>query len=90
MPRVNGDITDLAALERALDEHGVTNVIHLAALQVPHCRANPPLGAAVNVVGTVNVLEAVKRRADRMGPVVYASLGRGLRRARRSQIRVST
>ncbi len=73
VPRVNGDITDLARLERTLDEHEVTNVIHLAALQVPHCRANPPLGAAVNVVGTVNVLEAVKRRADRMGPVVYAS-----------------
>ena len=57
-----GDITDLAALERALDEHGITNVIHLAALQVPFCRADPPLGAAVNVVGTVNVFEAVRRR----------------------------
>ena len=33
------------ALERALDEHGITNVIHLAALQVPFCRADPPLGA---------------------------------------------
>jgi UDP-glucuronate 4-epimerase len=73
VPRIQGDITDLAGLEHALDEHRVTNVIHLAALQVPFCRANPPLGAAVNVVGTTNVLEAVRRRADRMGPVVYAS-----------------
>lgn len=73
VPRVQGDITDLAHLEGALDEHGVTNVIHLAALQVPFCRANPPLGAAVNVVGTTNVLEAVKNRADRMAPLVYAS-----------------
>jgi UDP-glucuronate 4-epimerase len=70
---VAGDITDLASVEATLDAHGITNVIHLAALQVPFCRADPPLGAAVNVVGTVNVFEAVKRRLDRMGPVVYTS-----------------
>lgn len=73
VPRVRGDIADLAALERALDEHAITHVIHLAALQVPFCRADPPLGARVNVVGTVNVLEAARRRAGRMAPVVYAS-----------------
>src|SRR3989337_507524 len=70
---VAGDITDLAALERALDEHSITHVIHLADLQIPFCRADPPLGARVNVVGTVNGFEAVARRADRMAPVVYAS-----------------
>ncbi|HEY5058731.1 MAG TPA: NAD(P)-dependent oxidoreductase [Gaiellaceae bacterium] len=73
VPHVAGDISDLAALERALDEHGITNVIHLAALQVPFCRADPPLGARVNVVGTVNVLEAARRRAPALAPVVYAS-----------------
>ena len=52
---VSGDITDLAALERGLVDHDITNVVHLAALQVPFCRADPPLGARVNVVGTVNV-----------------------------------
>ena len=41
---VVGDITDLPLLERTLDEHGITNVVHLAALQVPFCRADPPLG----------------------------------------------
>jgi UDP-glucuronate 4-epimerase len=70
---VRGDVTDLAALEALIDERGVTNVIHLAALQVPFCRADPPRGAAVNVVGTVNIFEAVARRADRMASVVYAS-----------------
>ena len=70
---VAGDITDLAALERALDEHEISNIIHLAALQVPFCRADPPLGARVNVVGTVNVFEAVARRKQRIGHVVYAS-----------------
>jgi UDP-glucuronate 4-epimerase len=73
VPHVAGDISDLDTVERALDEHGITNVIHLAALQVPFCRADPPLGARVNVLGTVNVLEAVRRRLDRMAPVVYAS-----------------
>jgi UDP-glucuronate 4-epimerase len=70
---LKADITDLAALERVLDEHEVTNVVHLAALQVPFVRADPVLGARVNVVGTVHALEAIRRRADRMGPLVYAS-----------------
>ena len=70
---VVGDITDLAAVEAGLDEHRITNLIHLAALQVPFCRADPPLGALVNVVGTMNVFEAVKRRLDRMAPLVYTS-----------------
>jgi nucleoside-diphosphate-sugar epimerase len=68
---VIGDITDLDALERALDDHDITNVVHLAALQVPFCRADPPLGARVNVTGTVNVFEAVRRRGAGMAPVVY-------------------
>jgi UDP-glucuronate 4-epimerase len=70
---VNGDITDLRTVERVLDEHAITNVIHLAALQVPFVREAPVLGAQVNVTGTTNVLEAVRRRKDRIGPVVYAS-----------------
>ena len=70
---VAGDITDLAALEHALDEYAISNIIHLAALQVPFCKADPPLGARVNVVGTVNVFEAVARRKQRIGHVVYAS-----------------
>jgi nucleoside-diphosphate-sugar epimerase len=70
---VRTDITDLDLVERTLDEHAITNVVHLAALQVPFCRADPSLGARVNVVGTVNILEAVARRQQRIGSVVYAS-----------------
>jgi UDP-glucuronate 4-epimerase len=70
---VRTDITDLDSLERTLADHEITNVIHLAALQVPFCRADPSLGARVNVVGTVNVLEAAARRSAAMAPVVYAS-----------------
>jgi nucleoside-diphosphate-sugar epimerase len=58
---VHGDITDLAAVDRVLDEHGITHVVHLAALQVPFVRADPPAGARVNVVGTTNLFEAAKR-----------------------------
>jgi UDP-glucuronate 4-epimerase len=71
--QAQADITDGSALERVLDAERVTRIIHLAALQVPFCRADPPLGARVNVLGTVNVFEAAARRADRIGPVVYAS-----------------
>ncbi len=70
---VAGDITDLAALETAIDTHSITRIIHLAALQVPFCRADPPGGARVNVVGTVNVFEAVARRKSQIDKVVYAS-----------------
>ena len=66
-----GDITDLASVERALDDHGITHIVHLAALQVPFCRADPPLGARVNVLGTVNIFEAARRRMDRIRQVVY-------------------
>jgi nucleoside-diphosphate-sugar epimerase len=66
---VQGDITDLGAVQAAMSH--ATHAIHLAALQVPFCRANPPLGAAVNVVGTVNIFEAVKALGGI--PLVYAS-----------------
>ena len=65
-----GDITDRAALDRVLDEHGITHVIHLAALLIPQIKANPGLGTAINVGGTVNVLDAAKTRGIR---VAYAS-----------------
>jgi UDP-glucuronate 4-epimerase len=67
------DVAERASVERALDEHGITHVIHLAALQVPSCRADPPLGARVNVVGTLNLLATVGARREHMAPLVYAS-----------------
>jgi UDP-glucuronate 4-epimerase len=70
---VRGDVTDSTTLERALDEHEITRIVHLAALQVPFCRADPAAGARVNVLGTVTVLEAVKARRERIAGVAYAS-----------------
>jgi nucleoside-diphosphate-sugar epimerase len=74
VPVVRGDVTSKDELDRALDEHRITHVLHLAALQIPFCRADPIRGALVNVVGTVNVLEAVRERRERIGgPLVYVS-----------------
>jgi nucleoside-diphosphate-sugar epimerase len=70
---VAGDITDGETVGGALDEHEITHVVHLAALQVPFCRADPERGARVNVHGTVVVFEAVKRRLGRIRGLAYAS-----------------
>lgn len=67
------DVTDPEAVKQTVVEHGVTHIIHLAGLQVPFCRANPPLGAAVNVVGTVNILEAARHNWGQVQGVSYAS-----------------
>ena len=66
---VTADITDYAAVAAALE--GADKVIHLAALQVPACQADPLLGARVNVLGTLNLFEAAARQGLRR--VVYAS-----------------
>jgi nucleoside-diphosphate-sugar epimerase len=47
-------------------------VIHLAGLQVPTCRANPLLGAKVNVIGTLAVFEAAAALPNRPA-IAYAS-----------------
>jgi UDP-glucuronate 4-epimerase len=68
----SGDITIPETMSRVLAEHPIGAVIHLAALQVPACAANPSLGALVNVVGTTNVLVAA-RDAGLRTPLVFAS-----------------
>jgi nucleoside-diphosphate-sugar epimerase len=67
---VQGDIVDREAIGRLFDEHGITHVIHLAALLLPQIKPNPPYGTAVNIGGTVNILDAAKTRGV---SVAYAS-----------------
>jgi nucleoside-diphosphate-sugar epimerase len=55
-----GDIADGERLDAVIRAHGVRAILHLAALQVPFCKADPVAGARVNVLGTVNVLEAAR------------------------------
>lgn len=65
------DIADAAALHAIVDRRGITAIIHLAGMQVPFCKANPALGARVNVEGSINVLEAA--RAAGIKRTAYAS-----------------
>jgi nucleoside-diphosphate-sugar epimerase len=68
-----GDVVDLPAFTKALHDHQVSHIIHLAGLQVPTCRANPILGATVNVLGTLAVFEAAKTLGNQIQRIVYAS-----------------
>jgi nucleoside-diphosphate-sugar epimerase len=70
---VPGDVTDLAGLRAAIGKHRITHIVHLAGLQVPTCRADPMLGARVNVVGTLAVFEAVRQSQGQVQRLVYAS-----------------
>src|SRR5438105_13185732 len=70
---VQGDVTNLAGLQNAIAKHAISHVIHLAGLQVPTCRANPILGATVNVVGSLCVFEAVRLAGEQVKRLVYAS-----------------
>jgi nucleoside-diphosphate-sugar epimerase len=72
---VQGDVTDLAGMKRAIGQHQITHVVHLAGLQVPVCRADPMLGAKVNVLGTLAVFEAVRLSAAQVQRLVYFSSG---------------
>src|SRR5207237_484405 len=70
---VQGDVTDLPRLREALATNAVTHVVHLAGLQVPVCRADPILGAKVNVIGTLAVFEAVRQLGMQIQRLVYTS-----------------
>jgi nucleoside-diphosphate-sugar epimerase len=70
---LQGDVTDLVRLREVLTANQITHVVHLAGLQVPVCRADPILGAKVNVLGTLAVFEAVRQTQPQVQRLVYAS-----------------
>jgi nucleoside-diphosphate-sugar epimerase len=70
---LQGDITQFKDVDRAIADHGITHVLHLAGMQVPFCAADPAHGAMVNVLGTLNVFEVARRRRDLVKGIVYAS-----------------
>eukprot|EP01132_Coremiostelium_polycephalum_P002096 gene2096-2583_t len=72
------DITNSKQTIDLVDKYKPSFIIHLAGLQIPTCRSNPVLGANVNVIGTINVFEAVRLlKVNSNGalvvPVIYAS-----------------
>ena len=70
---VAGDVSDVASLQSAVERVGATQILHLAGLQTPTCRANPLLGAKVNVLGTLAVFETALALKEQVRRVVYAS-----------------
>jgi nucleoside-diphosphate-sugar epimerase len=68
---LTGDISDDEIVLRAVEASAAKAIVHLAALQVPFCKADPVAGAKVNVVGTVNVFEAARKLGIRR--ITYAS-----------------
>lgn len=57
-----GDVTDLAHLERVFDENQPEIVIHMAAQPIVRESYKDPVGTyQTNVMGTVNVLECVRK-----------------------------
>jgi nucleoside-diphosphate-sugar epimerase len=68
---LTGDISDSDTVMKAVRASGARAIVHLAALQVPFCKADPVAGAQVNVVGTVNVFEAARKLNIKR--VAYAS-----------------
>jgi UDP-glucose 4-epimerase len=68
---VVGDVRDVDSVEQVLRTHGVDRIAHLAGLVGGIVNRDPDRAIAVNVVGTMNVLEAASRAG--LGHVVVIS-----------------
>jgi len=66
---IQGDITNYDQVQEATSK--MDHVINLAGLMTPDCSFNPILGAKVNVLGSINVFEALKKNNIKF--LVYAS-----------------
>ena len=66
---INGDITNYDQVQESIND--MDHVINLAGLMTPDCSSNPILGAKVNVLGSINVFEALKKNNNKF--LVYAS-----------------
>jgi UDP-glucose 4-epimerase len=65
-------LLDPESLLKLIETHGVSQIIHLAALLTPACQADPFLGCQINVLGGTSVWEAA-RRSGRVRSISYAS-----------------
>jgi CDP-glucose 4,6-dehydratase len=73
VPVTVGNVLDLAAVERAVRDHGIEVCVHLAGQSMIEGAAAGPLGAfEANIRGTWTVLEACRRSGD-LRAVVCAS-----------------
>lgn len=65
---VAGDVTDVDALSRAAE--GCAGIVHLAGIMTRDSASDPTRAFEINVLGSLNVFEAARRRRL---PVVYLS-----------------
>ncbi len=71
---LDGDVRDLAALQAAVHNHDPEIIIHMAAQALVHEGSRQPVDTfATNVMGTVNVLEAARRRAHLRAILIVTS-----------------
>ncbi len=70
LERIVGDIADPALVCEAVD--GCDAVVHLAGWLLPACREDPIGGARVNVLGTLCIFEAARKRPLNAG-IAFAS-----------------
>ncbi len=80
---IRGDVTDAAQVFRALQEHGVDRVVHLASLLSTSSEENFPLALRVNCQGTNNVFEGaallgVKKVVWASSVAVFGPKSRGI------------
>jgi CDP-glucose 4,6-dehydratase len=74
MRSIIGDIRDLPGVEKAVGEAGPDIVIHMAAQALVRCGYREPVETyATNVLGTVHVLDAVRRLSKARASVVVTS-----------------
>ena len=66
-----GDVLDLPQLLQTIKTYRITHIVHAAAFVGAVSQANPALSVQVNVMGTINVLEAA--RVFDVQRVVYTS-----------------
>ena len=72
IPLVHGSLLDRPLVSDLFDRHQVTHVIHLAALLTPACQNDPWTGCQVNVLGSVALLEEMRKRAGTIRVVSLA------------------
>ena len=70
---VTADVTDQRLLGQLLSDHGISDVIHLAALQTPDCNQQRNLGLQINLAGTQNLIEVMKENLATINRFVFAS-----------------
>ena len=68
---IEGDISDYEQVLKATEN--MNYILNLAGLMTPDCSSNPSLGAEVNVKGSINVFEAIKKNNIKF--LIYTSSG---------------